>query len=306
VVKLDLLAVEADEGERLDRFVAKRGNIARCEARRLLDRGAVWVDGKRVKIASRPVNKGQRVLVVIEESGRGEPQKVALGDERILFEDAHLIAVDKPAFVPAQATLASDQNSLVAIVSERIGRPAGLVHRLDLETTGVTVFGKTRPATSALAACFQERTAHKRYLCVAWGSLPDEGRTEAALSPDVRRWGRFRVRENGKLTAATGFHVLGRKGSLLLVEAFPETGRTHQIRVHLAHLGAPLVGDSLYGGPSSLEGPEGAVKVERFLLHARSLELPHPETHAALRIEAPVPKDLADAARAMGVEGQKL
>jgi 23S rRNA pseudouridine1911/1915/1917 synthase len=302
VRKLDLLATRADEGERLDRYIAKRGGIARCEARRLLDRGAVWIDGKRVKIASRPVNEGQRVLVVIEESGRGEPQAVALGDERILYEDPHLIAVDKPPFVPAQATLASDRHSLLAIVTTRVGRPVGLVHRLDLETTGVTVFGKTRPATVALAAAFQEGLAKKRYLCVAWGSLPDEGRTAVPLSPDVRRWGRFRARENGKLKAATGFRVLARKGSLLLVEALPETGRTHQIRVHLSNLGAPLVGDSLYGGPPSLEGPEGTTKVERFLLHARTLELPHPATKEPLKIEAPVPRDLAEAAKVIGVE----
>jgi 23S rRNA pseudouridine1911/1915/1917 synthase len=215
--KLTLEVGSKDEGQRLDRFLASRGNLTRGEARRLLDKGGVWVNRQRVKIASRPVHEGQQVEVVIEEAGRTEPAAHRLGPERILFEDRHLIAVDKPVGVPAQATLATDQGNLVALVSEHVGREVGLVHRLDLETSGVTVFAKSKPATTALAAAFREGTAHKRYLAVAVGALPDEGRCELPISPDGRRWGKFRAMPGGKVPAATPFKVLARRGAALAV-----------------------------------------------------------------------------------------
>jgi 23S rRNA pseudouridine1911/1915/1917 synthase len=290
--KLSLEANPKDEGQRLDRFISARGGISRCEARRLLDRGAVWIDGQRVKIASRPVHTGQRVEVVIEEAGRTEPAEAQLSRERVLFEDQHLIAVDKPVGVPAQATLASDRGHLPALVTELVGRDVGLVHRLDLETSGVTVFAKTRPATTLLAAAFREGTVQKRYLAAAVGPLADEGRIDLPISPDARRWGKFHARANGKLPAATRFHVLSRRGTLCAVELFPETGRTHQIRVHLKALESPIAGDDLYGGPSELATEAGLLRAQRVMLHARSLELPHPATGARVRFEAPVPEDL--------------
>ena len=292
VKKLSLVPEQSDEGERLDRYLAARGGLTRGEARRLLDRGAVWVNGLRVKIASKSVRRGQQIVVVMEEAGRSEPPQQRLGPERILFEDAHLIGVDKPVGVPAQATLATDRGNLLARVSEHVGREGGLVHRLDLETSGVTVFAKTREATTALAAAFAKGTAHKRYLAVAVGALSDDGRIDLPISPDPRRWGKFRAMAGGKVPAATQYHVLARNGTLCAVELFPETGRTHQIRVHLKAVGAPIAGDDLYGGPTEVETPAGRLRVERVMLHARSLEIPHPATGAPLRIDAPIPPDL--------------
>ncbi|MGI5861219.1 MAG: RluA family pseudouridine synthase [Myxococcales bacterium] len=291
--KLELRPGPSDEGERLDRFISRAGGVSRGEARRVLERGGVWVGGKRVKVASRPVRAGQSVLVVLEEAGRSAGPAAELAAERILFEDASLVAVDKPPFVAAQATLGSDEGNLLALVSAHLGGEAGLVHRLDLETSGVTVFGKTRSATRALAAAFREGTAHKRYLAIAFGELADEGRIETPISPDPHRKGRYLAVAGGRMPAATRYKVLGRKGRLCAVEAFPETGRTHQIRVHLASLGAPLVGDKLYGGPKAIETDAGPVQVERVLLHARELQLPHPKTGEPLRILAPVPAEIA-------------
>ena len=304
--KLTLEAAAKDEGQRLDRFVAARGGLTRGEARKLLDRGAVWVNNQRVKIASRPVHEGQQVLVVIEEGGRTVPATQALGPERILFEDGQLIAVDKPVGVPAQATLASDRGDLVALVSAHVGREVGLVHRLDLETSGVTVFAKTKPATTALAAAFREGTAHKRYLAVAVGPLPAEGRCELAISPDGRRWGKFRALPAGKVPAATRYKVLARFGDACAVEVFPETGRTHQIRVHLKALGAPIAGDDLYGGPKEIDTRAGRIAAPRVMLHARSLEIPHPATGAVMKFEAPIPDDLRAMLEAVGVEAGVL
>ena len=300
--KLVLETQGRDEGQRLDRFLASRGGLTRGEARRLLDRGAVWVNGQRVKIASRPVHEGQEVSVFIEEAGRSEPAAQRLEPERVLLEDAHLIAVDKPPGVPAQATLATDCGNLLALVSAHVGREVGLVHRLDLETSGVTLFAKTRPATTALAAAFRHGTVQKRYLAAALGTLPDEGRVDLAISPDPRRWGKFRALPGGKVPAATRFRVLARRGLLCAVELFPETGRTHQIRVHLKALGAPIAGDDLYGGPAEVETPTGRHRAERVMLHARSLELPHPATGARLAVEAPLPEDLKGLLVAAGAD----
>jgi 23S rRNA pseudouridine1911/1915/1917 synthase len=300
--KLELKPGRDDKGERLDRFIARAGSVSRGEARRALDRGGVWIDGKRVKLCSRPVCPGQPILVVLEEAGRTELKARKLADERILYEDSWVIAVDKPPFVPAQATMASDRGNLVALVSERIGRQAGLVHRLDLETSGVTVFGKSTQATSALAAAFREGTAHKRYLAVASGELPDTGTIDLALSPDPRHPGRFVASPEGETPALTRFRVLSRRGSLMAVEARPETGRTHQIRVHLSSQHAPIVGDPLYGGPANIEVEGVSQPAGRVMLHARELVLPNPRTGAPLRLVAPVPADLAYALEAAGFD----
>ncbi len=307
--KLSLEAKKQDEGQRIDQFLALRGGISRGQARRYLERGAVWVDGQRVKIASRPVRDAQKIEVFLEEGGRSEPSPASaagLGPERVLFQDQDLIAVDKPAGVPAQATLATDQGNLVALVSALVGRDVGLVHRLDLETTGVTVFAKNKPATSALAEAFRVGTAHKRYLAVAVGTLPDEGRVDLPISPDGRRWGKFRALQGGKVPAATRYKVLARKGSVCAVELFPETGRTHQIRVHLKALGAPLAGDDLYGGPAEVDLPGGKFAAGRVMLHARSLEVPHPRTGAVVRFQAPIPEDLRGLLLALGVDASLL
>jgi len=208
--------------------------------------------------------------------------------------------------VAAQATLATDQGHLVALVSAHVGREVGLVHRLDLETTGVTVFAKTKPATAALADAFRLGTAHKRYLAIAVGPLSGEGRVDLPISPDPRRWGKFRALVGGKVTAATRYKVLARHGEVSAVELFPETGRTHQIRVHLKALGAPIAGDDLYGGPGEIELAGGPHKVERVLLHARSLEIPHPTTRAVVRFVAPIPADLQAVLLAIGVDPSVL
>ena len=304
--KLEYTVDAKDQGERLDRFLASRGNLSRGEARRQLDKGAVWIDDLRVKIASKPVNQGQRVVVVLEEGGRTEPAVQKLEPERVLFQDDHLIAVDKPVGVPAQATLGSDRGNLVTLVSDLVGRDVGLVHRLDLETSGVTVFAKTKPATAALAEAFRVGTAHKRYLAVAVGTLPDELRCELPISPDGRRWGKFRAMEAGKVPAATRFKVLARNGTACAVECFPETGRTHQIRVHLKALGAPIAGDDLYGGPKEVETASGKIAAARVMLHARWLEVPHPVTGQVVKFQAPVPKDLETLLLALGVDAGKL
>jgi len=295
--RLDLEVRGADARERLDRFIAARGGISRGEARRALERGGVFLDGRRCKVAARGVHPGQRVVVNLEEGGRaGSAAGPGLDRSRLLLADAHLVAVDKPAGVPAQPTLTSDRGHLPDLVERLLGSPVTLVHRLDRETSGVTLLARTPGAARALAAAFRDGAPEKTYLAIcARAPEPPEGRLDAPLGKDPRRAGRRAVRPGGE-PAATRYRTLavGPSGAAL-VEARPETGRTHQIRAHLAHLGAPLVGDVRYGGPRAVSG----FPVPRTMLHARRLALAHPVTGEPLALEAPLPEDFEAARRAL-------
>jgi 23S rRNA pseudouridine1911/1915/1917 synthase len=234
------------------------------------------------------------VTVNLEEGGRAPDAAAPLGPERLLFADPHLVAIDKPAGIPAQATLTSDRGTLPELAAALLGGPVTLVHRLDRETSGVTVLARSPEATLALAEAFRAGVPEKTYLALCLRPpSPPQGRIEAAIGRDPRRAG-LRTISPGGDAAATRYRTLA-IGHAALVEARPETGRTHQVRVHLAHLGAPLLGDPKYGGPRMV----GAVSVPRVMLHAARLELPHPVTGAPLRFEAPVPADFAALAAAL-------
>jgi 23S rRNA pseudouridine1911/1915/1917 synthase len=298
VRRLTLTAGAADEGERLDRFIAARGGISRGLARRALDAGGVFLDGRRCKVSGRIVRAGMAVVVNLEESGRAAAPAAPLARACLLYADADLVAVDKPPFVPAQPTLTSDRGALPELVSALVGGPVSVVHRLDRETSGVTVLARTRAAAAALSAAFRDGAVEKVYLAVcARAPEPRDGRLAAPLGPDPARPGRRAVLASGE-PAATRWRTLAEApGGAALVECRPETGRTHQIRVHLAHAGAPLLGDPRYGGPRRVL----ETSIPRVLLHARRLALAHPTTGAALAFEAAVPADLEQVCRALGV-----
>ena len=259
------------------------------EARTLVARGAVYLRGRRQREAALPVPSGAEVLVVLEEGGRSsvapEPASAPL---RVLHEDADLLAVDKPAGLPAQPT-PGGLTSLLLLASRHLGREAGLVHRLDRDTSGVMVFGKSSAATSALAASFRSGAARKQYLAVTGPELPEVGTCTLRLARDPSRPGRWVARPRDGLEAETRFRRLAATSDLALAALWPRTGRTHQLRAHLAALGAPIAGDRLYGGVPRLQGQ----RVDRSLLHAHLLVLPHPRTGAPLRLVAPLPEDLA-------------
>jgi 23S rRNA pseudouridine1911/1915/1917 synthase len=295
VRRLRLAVARVDEGERLDRFIAARGGISRGEARRVLDAGGVFLDGHRCKVAGRAVRAGQEVVVNLAEGGRAALVAAPLERARLLYADGDLAAVDKPPFVPAQPTLTTDAGTLPELVAALLGGPVILVHRLDRETSGVTVLARTREAAGALAAAFRDGAPSKTYLALAaCAPAPRDGRVDAPIGKDPGRAGLRRVDPRGD-AAATRYRTLREGPGGALVEVRPETGRTHQIRVHLAHLGAPLLGDARYGGPRRV----GEVAIPRVMLHALRLELVHPVTGAALVLEAPVPEDFAAVERAL-------
>jgi 23S rRNA pseudouridine1911/1915/1917 synthase len=285
--RLSLVVAPADAGERLDRFIAARGGVSRGLARRALDAGGVFLDGRRCKVSGRLLHPGQKVVVNLEEGGRAAAGPVALERSQLVYADQDLVAVDKPAGVPSQPTLTSDQGTLPELVAGLLGAPVTLVHRLDRETSGVTVLARSAAAAASLAEAFRTGTPEKTYLALcARAPAPPDGRIDAPLGRDPARAGLRRVDRGGD-PAATRYRTLRQGPLAALVEARPETGRTHQIRVHLAHLGAPLLGDPRYGGPRRV----GEIAVPRVMLHARRLELDHPATGARLVLEAPVPDD---------------
>ena len=293
--RLNLRVLPDDAGRRIDRFIAERGGISRGVARRALEAGGVFLDGRRCKVASRGLHPGQEVVVNLEEGGRGALPAAPLSRERVLFLDEALVAVDKPAGVPAQPTLTSDRGALPELVAALLGRGVTVVHRLDRETSGATVLARTPEAAAALAEAFRAGAAEKIYLALtARAPSPPEGRIDAPLSKDPARPGLRRVFPGGE-PAATRYRTLAQGEGGALVEARPETGRTHQIRVHLAHLGAPLLGDARYGGPRRVL----ELEVPRVMLHARRLSLAHPATGAVLSLEAPVPEDFRAVAEAV-------
>jgi tRNA pseudouridine32 synthase/23S rRNA pseudouridine746 synthase len=224
----------------------------------------------------------------------------------VLLEDAHLLAVDKPPgrlVIPGRGT---DERSLREELEEVHGR-LWVVHRLDRGTSGVLLFARTAEAHRALNLAFDRGEPRKRYLALVRGVPPVERRIDLAVAPARR--GRMRPARPGDPRGKQAATLVRRLevfparrwagGDLALVEAVPETGRTHQIRVHLAAEGFPLAVDPDYGDETPLRGPDGNVLLARTPLHAARLEVRHPAGGGALAIEAPLPADLAAALEAL-------
>ena len=220
------------------------------------------------------------------------------GGLAVLVADAALVAVDKPPgrlVIPGRGP---PERTVLDEAQEAFGR-LWVVHRLDRGTSGVLVFARTAAAHRALCMAFEGRGVTKRYLALVRGAPPAEARLDAPIAPARR--GRMRPGRPGDpraKAAATRVRLVealaarGTLPALALVEAEPETGRTHQIRVHLAWAGTPLAVDPDYGDPGPLADAAGAPLLARTPLHAASLELRHPESGAPLRVEAPLPDDM--------------
>lgn len=290
--RLRLVASAADDGAALLPFVAARGGIPQDLARAAIQRGGAFLRGRRVRDPQAPVRPGDRVEVDLREPAAEQLP-------RVLHLDRLVLAVDKPAGVLAQQGRAGGPAlpDLCSRILRERGEPdaALLVHRLDRGTTGVTVLARTRAAQAALLAEFREGRAAKEYLALCAGEPPrDEMESSLALAADPAIPGKRRPDPRGE-PARTRFRVLRRLRGAALVAAFPETGRTHQVRVHLAALGLPLAGDARYGGPRAFTRDDGRrLELFRPLLHAAALGLRHPDGHQ-LALRAQVPADLEEA-----------
>ncbi len=312
VSRREVRADDAAAGQRLDAFLAAAlDGLSRTRIQALVKQGAVSDgDGRTVASLSIKVAAGQRFTIDVPPPApaRPEPQRIPLV---IAYEDDHLIVIDKPSGLVVHPAPGSPDGTLVNALLAHCGeslsgiggvaRP-GIVHRIDKETSGLLVVAKSDAAHAGLAAQFAEHSIERRYTALAWGELrPLSGRIDADIGRDPAHRTRMAVRRDGGRTARTYYTVMERYSGLLsLIECRLATGRTHQIRVHLAHRGNPLVGDYLYGGRRHLPQPwrdtAPAAAVESFgrqALHAARLGFVHPVTGEALSFRAALPQDFA-------------
>lgn len=300
---------------RLDRYLAERFTYRSRAQWNLIIRS------ERIRVNGRPARPGQRVQPGwhVEYLPERMPEPEVISDIRVLFEDDELLAVDKPADLPLHPSGKYFENTLLSILlksrGETLDHPGiRVVHRLDRETSGVVVFGKSRRSAGLLAGQFEGRTARKTYLALVHG-VP----TEDAFSVDapLGQRGDSLIRKavgvvpDGR-SAQTSFLVVGRGPDHALIAAAPRTGRLHQIRVHLQYRGFPVVGDKMYGldesfflklvsGEPLSDDDRERLLLDRQALHAWKLELEHPRTGHRLQLCAPLPADIAGLVHRLGI-----
>jgi 23S rRNA pseudouridine1911/1915/1917 synthase len=307
---------EEANGQRLDLFLVQQlSEISRSRVQLLLQQGSVLIDGKLAK-ASRKLRSGENISIL------GDPQPPPLRAMaepiplEIVYEDGDLAVVNKPAgmMVHAGSGATDDARNRGTLVNALLHhlqelsstsgplRP-GIVHRLDKQTSGLIVVAKNDTTHARLSSMFARRQVRKLYIALVQGELAQErGTVNASISRDSIRRTRMTTRREGGRTAISHWQVLrrihGPYGSFTLVSVRIETGRTHQIRVHMASLGHPVVGDTLYGAPSAIAPQAAAASrlprlvLSRNFLHAAELEFAHPGSGEPLSLVSNLPSDL--------------
>ncbi len=301
---MDLRTFEAPAGERLDVAIAQALDLSRTYAKDLVDSGYVTLDGRPV---GKPATKlsGTEIVSVLIPPARPmhvEPEDIEL---TILYQDGDIAVIDKPAGLVAHPTATLRTGTVVnallgrmPLAKERFQDPGddayrpGIVHRLDKDTSGVMVVAKTDAAHRHLAESFKRRFTEKEYVAIAVGKIEDGVHVDAPIGRHAVNRQTMTVGGEAPRSASTHFRVLDAVSGYTLVKAKPRTGRTHQIRVHLKHLGAPILGDEVYGRPSTY--------IARQALHAYRLSLPHPRDDQPVTFLAPVPEDMISAWLALG------
>ncbi|MDO4203640.1 MAG: RluA family pseudouridine synthase [Selenomonadaceae bacterium] len=293
-----LIVAQEDKGSRLDAFVAKNlEDISRARVQKLLDEGWLTVDGA-VKKANYRLNGGEEIKLEIPPAVSTEalPEDIPLD---ILYEDSDIIVINKARGMAVHPSPGIYSGTLVNALLYHckdlsgiggVERP-GIVHRLDKDTSGVMVAAKNDNAHASLSKQIGEKTAARIYCAVVRGSINEEaGIIKGAIGRDEKDRQKMAVRADGK-PAVTHFRVIERIGDYTVAECKLETGRTHQIRVHLAHIGYPVFGDPKYG--SRKKTPFDGI-IEGQALHSRQMTLVHPVTGQEMTFSAPLPKDMED------------
>jgi 23S rRNA pseudouridine1911/1915/1917 synthase len=312
-VSPSLVSVASDDaGKRLDQFLATRLNsISRARVQDMIAEGKVLVNDAPAK-ASLKLRGGERISVL------GEAQRAplkAIAEEiplDIVYEDDDLAVIDKPAgmMVHAGAGASEDARNRGTLVNALLHhlhslsgvggelRP-GIVHRLDKETSGLIIVAKNDEAHRKLGAQFAAREVKKKYVALVHGWVKkDSGTIAQSISRDPVRRVRMTARLQGGRAAVTHYRVLRRLdtkfGKLTLLDVKIDTGRTHQIRVHVAAMGHPVVGDTMYGAPKQARGKSAAIGLPRNFLHAAELEFRHPRTGVTIALKSELPEELRE------------
>ena len=311
-----ILEAEADQAERLDRFLARSfPDVSRARFQRLIAEGHAKVEGVPISDGSTKLKPGQKVGLVMPPPTPAEPEAEDI-DLDVVFEDKQVIVINKPSGLVVHPAAGHDSGTLVNALLAHCGaslsgiggvkRP-GIVHRLDKDTSGLLVVAKTDLAHQSLSEQFQSHGRDGRlertYLAFVWGvpQRPADTITTGIARSTANRQKMSVSKSAMAKEAITHYQVLERFGDVAsLVQCNLETGRTHQIRVHMAHIGHPLLGDGVYGSgfkSSMVKLPESAQMAVKALkgqaLHATSLGFEHPKTQKPLRFEAPLPGDLS-------------
>jgi 23S rRNA pseudouridine1911/1915/1917 synthase len=312
-------AAAADAGKRLDRFLAEAlPALSRSRVKALIQSGNVAAAGAQqvasatIKDPSLRVKPGQSFAIFVPDSSPAAPRPQAL-PLAVVYEDADLIVIDKPAGMVVHPAPGNPEGTLVNALLAHCGdtlagvggvRRPGIVHRLDKDTSGLMVAAKNDMAHASLSRQFAERTIERLYRAVVWGvPRPAEGTIVGMIGRDPRNRKRMAVVARGGKPALTRYRVvkrLGARGAASVVECRLATGRTHQVRVHLAHLGHPVAGDSVYSGRHGRKTAVGAAATRaaaslgRQALHAAVLGFRHPRTGEQLSFKSDVPKDIKD------------
>ncbi|HHY46164.1 MAG TPA: RluA family pseudouridine synthase [Firmicutes bacterium] len=301
------MTVKAPEGgTRLDVYVASRlevpqGSLSRSTVQRLIDSGNIVVNGRPCRPSYR-VRAGDVIsgLVPPPEEPHADPEDIPID---ILYEDSDIIVVNKPRGMTVHPGAGNPSGTLVNALLAHCGdlsgvggvmRP-GIVHRLDKDTSGVMVVAKNDASHLELSRQFKAREVHKTYIALVRGAVdPPEGTISSMIGRHPVHRKKMAVTEHGGKPAVTRYRTIERLPGYTLLEVHPETGRTHQIRVHLAWVGHPVAGDSLYGGR------DPRLPISGQALHAASLEFRHPRTGRRMRFCAPLPDDMARIMKMLG------
>jgi 23S rRNA pseudouridine1911/1915/1917 synthase len=308
--RTEVVEVPPGEDARLDRFVAERLGLSRARVQRLVEDGHVTVDGSAARKSDR-VAAGSRISVEIPAAVPVDigPEDLPLD---VVYEDRSVVVVNKAAGMVVHPAPGHRSGTLVNALLHHVRdlsgvggrlRP-GIVHRLDRDTSGLLVVAKDDQAHLALSDALRRRRVRRIYQAACWGHLPESPMTvDAPIGRDPRNRQQMAVVASGR-RALTRARVRERWRRADLLDVALQTGRTHQIRVHLAHVGHPVVGDQVYGagwergmgGPDLRWARELARRTPRHFLHAAELAFDHPVTGEPMRFRAPLPPDLADVA----------
>jgi len=286
--------LDEDKGKRLDVFVSERTGLSRSQVQRLIESGHIRVSGRESKPNYR-VRAGDSIEVYLpEKPTKGiVPEPIPI---KILYRDRDIAVVEKPPGMVVYPAPGHESGTLMNALAYHIGLPdapggplrAGIVHRLDKDTSGVMVIALTENSYKGLVRQFKERTIKKEYIALVWGSPKDKGVITSAIGRSISDRKKMSTRSRKAKEARTIWEVIERYGNASLLKIKLETGRTHQIRVHFSSDGHPVLGDRLYGKKTSI----GEIRFQRQMLHASVLGFIHPIEGKYMEFKSPIPEDM--------------